>query len=456
MLPKTNSLTAVERRAVTGLAGIFVVRLLGLFMILPVFALYARHLEGHTSFLIGLALGVYGLTQAVLQIPLGMASDRIGRKPVIVAGLLVFAAGSVIAALADSIYGVIAGRALQGAGAISAAVMALIADLTREESRTKAMALIGITVGASFVLSLVLGPALNGVIGVPGIFWLTAVLSAIGIAVLVFWVPTPIHGHVRHQVSRPELGLRRVLMNPRLLRLNLGILILHATLIAIFVVVPLALVQHGRLAVTEHWKIYVPVILFSAVLLFPAITVAEKRPRTVFGAMILVIVVSQLALFTGYQSVTGLAVGLLLFFIGFNVLEATLPALISKVAPTESRGAAIGIYSTFQFLGAFLGGAIGGGLHGAYGISAVFVFTASLLMLWFIVALTAPALERHTTRMLHIGRRVPAEARTLAQQLTAIPGVAEATVIAEEGVAYLKVDDRILDLKALEKFTISA
>lgn len=456
MPPKTNSLTSVERRAVTGLAGIFAVRLLGLFLILPMFALYARHLAGHTPFLIGFALGVYGLTQAVLQIPLGMASDRIGRKPVIIAGLLVFAAGSVIAALADSIYGVIAGRALQGAGAISAAVMALVADLTREESRTKAMALIGMTVGASFVLSLVLGAALHGVIGVPGIFWLTAVLSAIGIAVLVFWVPTPIHGHARRRASRPERGLWRVLMNPRLLRLNLGILILHATLIAIFVVVPLALVQHGRLAINEHWKIYVPIILFSAVLLFPAITVAEKRPRTVFAAMILVIVVSQLALFTGYQSVTGLIVGLLLFFIGFNVLEATLPALISKVAPTESRGAAIGIYSTFQFLGAFLGGAIGGGLHGAYGISAVFGFTASLLMLWFIVALTAPALERYTTRMLHIGRRAPAEARTLAEQLAAIPGVAEATVIAEEGVAYLKVDDRRLDLKALEKFTASA
>lgn len=456
MLNEDCSLTAIERRAISGLAGIFAVRLLGLFLILPVFALYARDLEGHTPFLIGFALGVYGLTQALLQIPLGMASDRIGRKPVIVAGLLVFAAGSVIAALADSIYAVIVGRALQGAGAVSAAIMALIADLTREESRTKAMALIGITVGASFVLSLVLGPALNGIIGVPGIFWLTAALGAMGIAVLVFWVPTPTHGHVRGLALRSALGLRRVLISSRLLRLDLGILILHAALTAIFVVVPLALVQHGRLVVDEHWKIYVPVMLCSAALLFPAITVADKKPRTIFAAMILVIVVSQLALFAGYQTVAGLVAGLLLFFIGFNVLEATLPAMISKAAPTDSKGAAIGIYSTFQFLGAFLGGAIGGWLHGAYGVSTVFVFTASLLMLWFVVALTAPALAQYTTRILHIGRRAPADVRTLAEQLAAIPGVAEATVIAEEGVAYLKVDDGALDLKALEKFTASA
>jgi MFS family permease len=453
--PRAHPLTPLERRSVAGLAGIFATRLLGLFLILPVFALYAEGLAGYTPFLAGLALGVYGLTQAFLQIPFGMASDRLGRKPVIAAGLLLFAAGSVIAALADDIAGVILGRALQGAGAVSAAVVAMVADLTREEVRTKAMAIIGITVGASFLGSLLLGPVLDSFIGVPGIFWLTAGLAGLGLAVLFGAVPAPSTARSAGPRS-PALGeFLLVLRDPALLRLDIGIFVLHAALTATFVVLPMTLVRYAGLPGERHWGVYLPLMLASVVFLFPLIAAAE-RPRgfrPVFAGSVLALAVAQLALYLGHDAFPLLLAALFLFFTGFNVLEASLPSLISKTAPPGAKGTAIGVYSTFQFFGAFVGGAAAGWMHGRFGLASVYAGACLLLAAWFLVALSTQAPTRLTIRTLRVGRRAPADARDLAARLAAVPGVAEATVIAEEGVAYLKVDAAALDDAALRRYT---
>lgn len=447
-------MNALERRAVAGLTSIFALRLLGLFLILPVFALYAEQLEGHTPFLVGLALGIYGLTQAVLQIPFGLASDRFGRKPVIALGLAVFAAGSMVAATSDSILGVILGRALQGAGAISAAVIATVADLTREDQRTKAMAVVGVTIGASFIVSLIAGPLLNTAIGVPGIFWLTAVLAAGGIVLLFLWVPTPVPETAHHESPPLPAQFLEVLRDTRLLRLDLGIFFLHSVLMALFVAVPLALVEFAGWPSSRHWQVYTPVMLVSVLCMLPLIWLAERRGRLrqVFTLAVFTLLVSQGLLYTGHTLLAGIVAGLVVFFIAFNLLEALLPSLVSRAAPRKSRGTALGVYSTFEFLGAFVGGAAGGFLHGWYGLTAVFVFSAALLLVWWWLALTAPPLPPLTMRLIRIGRRPPEEARALARELAAIRGVAEATVIAEEGIAYLKVDEHRLDGQALERY----
>lgn len=381
-------MTAVERRAVAGLAGIYGTRLLGLFLILPVFALYAQTLEGYTPRLAGLALGIYGLTQACLQLPFGIASDRFGRKPVIAAGLVLFAIGSVVAALADSMLGVLIGRALQGAGAVSAAVTALVADLTRETQRTKAMAMIGITVGASFLISIPLGSALNTIVGVPGIFWLTAVLAVAGMLILWFAIPTPARAGRRERAPvLRELGA--VLRDRELLRLNIGIFALHAALTATFVVLPTALVEQAGLPANEHAALYLPLMLLSALPLFPIISLAERRgwQRGVFAGAVLVLCLAQAALSLQNGSLLGIGAALLVFFIAFNILEASLPSLVSKMAPAAAKGAAIGVYSTFQFLGAFVGGDRGGWLHQHYGAAAVFAGAAALTGIWFVISL---------------------------------------------------------------------
>ncbi len=393
----SQPLTRLERRAITGLGGIFALRLFGLFLILPVFAVYAETLDGYDVALAGLALGIYGLTQGLLQIPFGRLSDRFGRKPVIAVGLLIFIAGSVVAALSTSLMGVLIGRALQGAGAIAAAVMAMLTDLTRDSQRTKAMAVVGITVGASFVLSLMFAPLLDGLVGVRGIFWLTAVLAALGIAVLFLWVPAP-----SAQVStRPSGSIWRhiggLLQHASLWRLNIGIFFLHSALTAVFVVVPLALVRYSSLPTPAHWQVYLPVMLASAAVMLPLVLVAERwrRTREVFLVAVGLLALSQLLLAAGYQSFVVLAVALFVFFVGFNVLEAQLPSLVSRTAPVTSRGLAIGIYSTFQFLGAFAGGYLGGKLHAHYGMIAVFVFSATLMTLWWLLMVFSA--RRHFT-----------------------------------------------------------
>ncbi len=380
-------MTPLELRASIGLSGIFGLRLLGMFVILPVFAIYAETLPGGDNLtLVGLAIGAYGLTQAFLQIPFGWWSDRYGRKPVIYIGLVIFAIGSFVAALAPNIYMVIFGRMLQGAGAISAAVIAMTADLTRENQRAKAMAMIGSTIGVAFALSLVASPWLDHVIGVPGIFALTGVLALC--AMVVMWRVIP---DVPQNPPAPGRALKdfwHVLTDPQLARLNWGIFALHAVLMALFIVVPFGLRDAG-LPVGSHWQVYLPVMLGSFVLMMPAVLQAGNPVllRRWFIISIAVLLVAHLALPWMQQSVWLLSLFLLAFFAPFNALEAMLPTLTTRLAPAHAKGTAIGLYSTIQFFGTFLGASAGGLLYKNWGAVAVFVFDAVLLAIWLILAL---------------------------------------------------------------------
>lgn len=372
-----------ERRIGATLAAIFGLRMLGLFLILPVFAVYAKTLPGGADLtLVGVALGAYGLTQAVLQIPFGAASDRFGRKPVIIFGLLLFAVGSVVAALASDIYVMIFGRVLQGAGAISAAVTALAADLTREQHRTKVMAMIGASIGLVFAGSLVLSPALYAWIGMAGIFWLTAALALAAIVTLVTVVP------IAPPVPRATGRLVDVLADGQLMRLNLGVFALHLMQTAMWVLVPAALVADG-LPLASHWKIYLPAVLASFVVMVPAVIMAEKRGRMkqVFNAAIGLLLLVQIGLYLFGEGVWPLAVLLTLFFVAFNILEATQPSWISRIAPPSAKGTALGVYNTLQSIGLFLGGALGGWLAKHFGSGSVNLFCAALAVAWLLLAI---------------------------------------------------------------------
>jgi predicted MFS family arabinose efflux permease len=435
----------VEWRTVLSLSGIYMLRMLGMFMILPVFALYATELEGVTPALTGLAIGIYGVTQAVLQIPAGLLSDRVGRKPVIIGGLMLFAAGSVIAAMADSIYMVIFGRAIQGAGAIAAVIMALVADLTREEHRIKAMALIGMSIGVSFALALILGPVLARWIGVPGIFGVTAVLALLGILVVAFVVPRPAGTHVHRESEAVPAQFGRVLRQPELLRLDLGILLLHCILTATFVVTPLVLRDEAGLASGAHWKVYLLVLVASVMTMVPFIIQAERKGhvKPVFLGAIVMLALVQAGLYLVPVTLVSVVVLLWLFFSAFNLLESMLPSLVSRVAPADCRGTAMGFYSSAQFFGAFLGGSIGGWLHGQLGLHSIFICSAAAAVLWLLLAsgMTAPA--KTGSVLYRIEWSTPDELEQRVVQLRALAGVAEVVVVAEEGMAYLKVDRRV-------------
>ncbi len=454
---KQSGMSAEERKASLSLAAIFALRMLGLFLILPVFALYAEHLEGVTPLLIGAAIGAYGLTQAALQIPFGMLSDRIGRKPVIIIGLLIFAVGSVVAASADTIWGIIVGRLLQGSGAIAAAIMALAADLSREEHRTKMMATIGISIGMAFTVSLILGPMLNSAVGVPGIFWVTALLALGGVLVVIFIVPTPKESHLHRDTEPVPAQFKNVLSNPNLLRLDFGILILHMVLTALFLSFPLMLRDQG-LAVEDHWQVYLPVMTLAMGSMVPFIIIAEKRSKMkpIFLGAISALALSLFALYLSADSFYGLIAGLFLFFTAFNLLEASLPSLISKIAPAESKGTAMGVYTSSQFIGAFLGGILGGWVHSAFGLEAVFLAAAFGVLLWLLAASGMAKPSHLTNSLLRVGAIDESEASLLVDRLLALPGVEEAVVIAEEGVAYLKVDNKVVDREALDAFAATA
>jgi MFS family permease len=447
-------MTPGERRAALSMAGIYAVRMLGLFMILPVFSLYASGLDGVTPFLIGLAIGVYGLTQAIFQIPLGMLSDRIGRKPVIVGGLLIFALGSVVAALSDNIYAIILGRALQGAGAVASAVMALAADLTREEHRTKVMAVIGMSIGLSFALAMVLGPVLNRHIGVPGIFWLTAVLALFAIGITLFAVPTVLQ-HLHRDTEMVPASLDSVLHDGQLIRLDWGIFSLHMVLTANFVALPLVLVD--QLSSEHHWMIYLPVFILSFVAMLPFIIVAEKfrKMKTVFLGAIAIMVFAELGLLMGQNSLILMALSLWLFFTAFNLLEASLPSLVAKMAPPDRKGTAMGIYSSSQFLGIFIGGALGGFVFERWHADGVFFSGILVLALWLSIAYSMKRPRYLASYVLNVGEVSLGQADHLAQQITDIKGVAEVVLIPEEQTAYLKVDARILDEDLLNEFSVN-
>jgi len=434
-------MTPGELRAGASLAGVYGLRMLGLFFILPVFAVHAPNLTGGGDLtLVGIAIGGYGLAQGILQIPFGMASDRWGRKPLIYAGLLVFAAGSFLGIAATDIWTAIAARILQGAGAINSVAMALAADLTREQHRTKVMAMIGTTIGAMFAVSLVGAPVLYRYIGMGGIFALTGMLALLAIAVVKYYVPNPPPPaeHAKAAAGQPV----RVL-DPEQMRLNAGIFILHIVLYAMFVVVPPLLIGAG-LPLSEHWKLYLPAILVSFVLMIPPILYADRknRPKPILlGAVALLVVVEGL-LAASEASLAAHAALMLGFFAAFNVLEAMLPALVSRAAPAHGRGLAIGVYNTTQTLGVFFGGLIGGAVAKHYGAHAVFATCAVLSLLWLVAALgmrppPAPAVNGLSSLTFSIAAGVKIDG--LREALAGVHGVREAEVLAHERIVRLKV-----------------
>lgn len=439
----TDRMSPFEMRASTSLASIYGLRMLGMFLILPIFAIFAETLPNHPSHLmIGLALGAYGLTQAIFQLPFGMASDKYGRKRVIYFGLSIFAIGSLVAAMAQSIEMVIIGRAIQGAGAVSAAVTALVADLTREEHRTKAMAMIGGTIGITFALSLIAGPALNQWIGVPGIFAMTGVLTLLAILVVRFVVPDPLVSRFHSDAEATTGRLKEVLSNTQLLRLNFGIFALHAAQMAMFIVVPFAIKETSNMGVNEHWKIYLPVLVLSFVLMVPAIIYGEKRAKLkrVFVGAIATMLLAQLLFAFSIHQFWGIVGSLSAYFIAFNILEASLPSIITKMAPAAAKGTAMGVYNTSQSLGVFVGGALGGYLSHYHGFSSVFIFCSVLMGLWLIFALSMKTPPAVKSKMYHIQEISAAQGQQLSAILAAVTGVKEAVVLPDEGTVILKVD----------------
>ncbi|NNJ19228.1 MFS transporter [Pseudomonas putida CSV86] len=450
--PHSERMSGSETRAAGGLALVFAFRMLGMFMVLPVLATYGMDLAGATPALIGLAIGAYGLTQAVLQIPFGIISDRIGRRPVIYLGLVVFALGSVLAAQADSIWGVIAGRILQGAGAISAAVMALLSDLTREQHRTKAMAMIGMSIGLSFAVAMVVGPLLTRAFGLSGLFLATAAMALVGIALIAFVVPTSntqLH-HRESGVARQALG--PTLRHPDLLRLDVGIFVLHAILMASFVALPLAFVERGGLPKEQHWWVYLTALLISFFAMIPFIIYGEKKrkmKRVLLGA-VSVLLLTELFFWELGNSLSALVIGTVIFFTAFNLLEASLPSLISKVSPAGGKGTAMGVYSTSQFLGAALGGILGGWLFQHGGLATVFLGCAALCAIWLVVAVTMNEPPYVTSLRMPLSPEALREAG-LSERLKAVPGVTDAVVVADEAAIYIKLDTQILDRSTLER-----
>ena len=442
-----QGMTPLEIRSSLSLASIYGLRMLGMFLILPIFAIYAEGLPGSPSaFQVGLALGAYGLTQALFQLPFGMLSDRYGRKNIIYIGLLLFALGSFVSGYSDDINVIILGRAIQGAGAISAAITALVADLTRDEHRTKAMAMIGATIGITFALSLMGAPVLNRLIGVPGIFMLTGFLSLSAILVVRFVVPTPLNINTSKTLKEPAPSFKSILKNKELSRLNFGIFALHAAQMAMFIVVPIALATSGGMDVNQHWKVYLPVLLSSFVFMVPIIILSEKfnRAKLVFISSIFLMLIAQLMFGILINVFWGLVASLFVYFVAFNVLEASLPSLISKIAPPSAKGTAIGVYNTCQSLGVFFGGLLGGFLADVGGSFSVFSFCAILMTLWVGFALSMKAPPAIKTLMFMIQNKSllksPKQLAVVQQQLKKIKGVRDVLILLEEGKVMLKVN----------------
>ena len=429
--------------------------MLGLFLILPVLAIYAEQLDYASPMLMGVALGVYGITQALFQIPFGIMSDHFGRKPMIILGLSIFLLGSLVAAYSTSIQGVIIGRALQGTGAIAAVVLALVSDLTRENQRTKAMAIIGMTIGASFLLALIFAPILEFFIGVKGLFIMTAGLAAISILVVWKTVPTPVKTF-NLEVRAVPAAMLGLLKHKQLIRLDIGIFILHFILTAIFVVVPIILLEQTELSTKEHWQVYVPALIASIVFMVPMIIMSARKKwhMRVFLIAVCILLFAQCLLMWRPFGVLGITLCMFFFFWGFNLLEAMLPSLVSRVAPAATRGSALGVYNTFQFLGVFFGGFIGGTLYGKFGFDAVFMVCGLLLFVWVWLIQTAPELRLLDSKVVTL-KNIPftkdmaIEVRT---KLEEVNGVEEVILVAGETIAYLKVNKDNLDNLALAEF----
>ena len=444
----------LEKRTAISLAAVYAVRMLGLFMILPVFTLYTKDIPEITPFLAGLAIGIYGLTQAILQIPLGLLSDKIGRKPVIAGGLFIFAIGSVVAALANNIEMLILGRAIQGSGAIAAATMALAADLTREEHRAKVMAIIGMTIGVSFGVAMVVGPIISEWVGLSGIFWVTTGLAFIGILLILFVVPHPPVLHSHRDAGIIKGYLSSALHNPTLIRMNIGVFILHMILSANFTVIPLIFRDTLGFASVEHWKIYLPVLVVSFILSIPLIIIAEKfqKIKPLFVASVAALVIAQIAMGLMTSTMLMLLLAFLVFFIGFNFLEAVQPSLVAKYSSVNNKGTAMGVFSTAQFLGIFAGGSLGGLVANYWGIQGVLFFGALVAALWLVVALGLPQPKFYQSRIFKLNKNALLDPTKTTQLLNQIAGIKESAISLDEKVVYLKVDKDEFIEEALQDF----
>ncbi len=449
--PVQPALVRAEIRVTSALALIFASRMFGLFLLLPVFAVLGRDLPGSTPVLVGLAIGIYGLFQALFQVPFGLLSDRFGRKPLIFAGLVLFVAGSLVAAWAETIHGVIVGRALQGSGAIASVVMALAADVVSEKHRTRVMAVLGASVGGSFVLALILGPVLGGVMGLSGLFYLCAVLAMAGLAVAALMVPTPRVQAPRDQLPRGQ-RLARVLGNPVLLRLDFGILVLHMVLTAVFVVIPLLLTERLGMAMEQHSLLYLGVLVAGFLAMVPLILLSERRGiRPIKLAAILVLALSLVLLALAGDALWHFVLALFLFFFAFNLLEAFLPSMVGRAAPAGTRGTSLGIYSSCQFAGVFLGGLVGGVLMEHAGPAMVFWLAAGAVVAWFLAVVAMKELPRLDNRVLSLDAGDGDDTGEWSRRLLAVEGVLEAVVVREQGIALLKVDPASLDEEELAR-----
>ncbi len=446
-----TAFTSLERRAAASLSLVYVTRMMGLFLLLPVMSIVGQDLSGATPLLVGFALGVYGLFQALLQIPFGLLSDRYGRKPLIYIGLTMLIIGSLVAAASDSIWGVIIGRALQGAGAISAAVIALAADLTRDDQRTKMMAVIGASIGLSFILSIMLGPVLMTSVGLSGIFIFIAVLGLAGLLLVRFLVPDPPAIELNRDVSVVVGELRRLLKHPQLLRLDIGILVLHFLITATFVCVPLGFVERS-IAPEDHWQVYLVACVLSLFIVVPLIGFGESRlgVRRVMTISIVGLALSEFLIGTVNDS-WWLVVGSLVVFFGFlNVLESMLPSLVSRIAPAASRGSAMGVYSTSQFFGAFLGGIFGGWVQGAFGLSVTHILIGILCLGWLLVILGMQEPQRLTSFRTTLPVDAALQGGALEARISELQGVAEVSLLEPERFIYLKINKKEFDENELQ------
>ncbi len=451
-LMSQSALNATEKRASISLAVVFGLRMLGLFMIMPVFAYYGKELDGYSPLWVGLAIGAYGLTQALFQIPMGMLSDRIGRKPVIFIGLIVFAIGSVIAAMSDSVYGVALGRAVQGLGAIASAILALAADSSREEQRPKVMATIGVCIGLAFAVAMVVGPLVTQFVGLSGLFYFTALMAILGLLIVKFVVPDVVHkAPAGETVAIPQL-LGKLLKKPELLRLDAGIFVLHLTLTAMFVVLPLKLVAAG-LEVTQHWLLYFPALILSFIFIIPMLIIGarQQKNKQFFLFSIVLMAASLFLLACANMPLWLILLAVFLYFTAFNFLEASLPAFISMLAPAGAKGSAMGIYSTSQFLGAFLGGVVGGTAYNYFGEQGLFIFIGCLMLCWLVIAFGMSNPSQIRNHVLSIKLMETQQAEQLASQLTQLAGVIEAVVVPYERVVYLKVKHTEFELSQAHK-----
>lgn len=432
-------MTKVERRAVMSLSLIMSLRMLGLFMVLPVFSLYASQLEGATPALIGIAVSIYGLAQALLQIPFGMLSDYLGRKPIIALGLLIFMLGSIMAGCVNSVTWMIVARTLQGAGAIGSTILALVADLTTEEQRTKSMAISGMAIGASFTLAMLLGPLLIKWLSINALFFLSGTLGLVAMVILYQFVPTPVT-RTWHRDTEPELkSFFKLLLMRDLLKLNLGIFILHAIFTATFVVLPISFLQALNMPARQQWLLYLPTLIIASVFALICISLAERKQqiKIYFLSGIIALALGESLLWLAPTKVSMALAGLTLFFAGFTLLEALLPSLISRGAPFKHKGSALGIFSCAQFLGIFVGGVVAGFIYGQFNLSLVYIFCVILALFWLFLASLMHPPRYLVTELLRLPQY---RWHAIATSLEGIPGIVEATFIAEEGVAYLKME----------------